>query len=404
MDHRNGGASAKAVGAAECRVPSAECRALSVLACLVLIASPLAGQPVGRVAIGASLVEFDGFLSSGAVVFAPSLQFDTPRLSLLGHGGWTRFESGSGVLQADLTAGWLVGSARWWRLELSGSAGASRYAAEPGSGHLLAGARIHAFRSQAGGWIGVATGQSFGGTALGIPVEFAAAGWHVRQRWTLLGTATATRFSGDRYLDVAGTARWAGPGVELEARLGARPIAQSAAAGAVVGTGGYGQVSAVVPVTQGLAVSIGVGNQLSDPVRRVLGARYLNAGIRIRAFGPGDKHASFEKSRAIMRRLVSLDGGAATLEVRASAGLHTVRVRAAGVASVDLMGDFTDWAIVSLTEVTPGVFEVRLPLSPGLYRLNVRLGGGSWIVPGGTRVERTEFGSVGVVVVPDLTN
>ncbi len=376
----------------------------AVLACLVLAAVPLAGQPVGSVAVGASWVEFDGFLSSGAVVFAPSLQFDTPRLSLLGQTSWTRFESGNGVLQADLTAGWLVGSKRWWRLELSGSAGTSRYASEPASSHLLGAARFHVFRSRAGGWIGLAAGQSFGGTALGVPVEFALAGWHVRQRWTLLGTATATRFSGDRYLDVAGTARWTGPGVELEARLGARPWTQSAAAGAVVGTGGYGEVSAVVPVSQRMAISIGGGNHLSDPVRRVLGARYLNAGIRLRAFGPSAKPASWEKSRAIMRRLGTLDGGGARLEIAPSDGFHTVRVRAAGVASVDVMGDFTDWAVVQLAEVTPGVFELRLPIPPGVYRLNVKLGGGSWVVPSGTRVERTEFGSVGVVVVPGVTN
>jgi hypothetical protein len=364
---------------------------------------PLAGQPVGTLGLGASWVEFDGFLASGAVVFAPSLQFDTPRVAVLGQASWTRFESGRGVLQADATAGWLVGSERWWRLEVSGSAGASRYAAEPGSGHLLAASRFHMFRARAGGWIGLAAGQSFGGTALGVPVEFAVAGWHVRQRWTLVGTATSTRFSGDHYLDVVGTARWAGRGVELEARLGARPWTRSAAAGAVVGTGGYGEVSAVVPVTERLAVSLGGGNHLSDPVRRVLGARYLKAGIRLRAFGPSAKPASWDASRAIMRRLTVPDAGPARLEIASSSGLQTVRVRAPGAALVELMGDFTDWAVVPLTELTPGVFEVRLSIPPGVYRLNVRIGGGPWVVPSGARVERTEFGAVGVVVV-GLTN
>ncbi len=374
------------------------------LACLFVGALPLAGQPVGTLGLGASWVAFDGFLGSGAVVFAPSLQFDSPRVSVLGQASWTRFESGRGVFQADATAGWLVGSEHWWRLELSGSAGASRYASEPGSGHLLGGARFHVFGAQTGGWIGLAAGQSFGGTALGVPVEFAMAGWHVRQRWTLVGTATTTRFSGDHYLDVVGTARWAGRGVELEARLGARPWTQSAAAGAVVGTGGYGEVSVMVPVTPRLAVSFGGGNHLSDPVRRVLGARYLNAGIRLRAFGPTAKPALSEASRTIMRRLAAPDVGGARLEIAPASGLQTVRVRAPGAAAVELMGDFTDWAVVSLTEVTPGVFEVRLPITPGVYRLNVRLGGGPWVVPTGARVERTEFGAVAVVVVSGLTN
>jgi hypothetical protein len=64
------------------------------------------------------------------------------------------------------------------------------------------------------------------------------------------------------------------------------------------------------------------------------------------------------------------------------------------------MGDFTDWEPVSLAPVGKGVWEVRLPVAPGVHRVNVRIDGGAWLVPAGTRLERTEFGSaVGIVVV-----
>ena len=377
---------------------------LVVAVCLLPIGFPLAAQAVGTLSLGASLIELDGFLSSGAVVFAPALQFDTPRLAFVGQGSWTVFESGNGVLQANATAGWLSGSRGWWRLELSGSAGASKYASEPGSGHLLAGARLHVFRSRAGGWIGLAAGQSVGESALGVPVELTMAGWHVRQQWTLVGTATATRFGGDHYLDLVGAVRWAGRGVEVEGRFGARPWTRLQGLAGTAGTGGYGEVTALVPLSPRLALSIGGGNHLADPVRRVLGARYLSAGIRLRAFGPEARSVLRENSTAIMRRLAPADAGATRLEIVASGQFHAIKVSAPGASSVELMGDFTDWSVVALTQVTPGVWTVDLPMMPGIYRVNVRIDGGPWIVPAGTRLERTEFGAVGVVVVSGLTH
>ncbi len=372
--------------------------------CLGVGLPPLAGQATGSLAVGASVIEFDGFLSSGAAVFAPSLQFDTPRLSLIGQSSWTVFESGNNVWQANATAGWLTGSRGWWRLELSGSTGASKYATEPGLGHLLAGARFHVFSSQAGGWVGLAAGQSFGGPALGAPIELTMAGWHVRRRLTLVGTATATGFGGDRYLDFVGTVRWASPGVEFEARLGARPWVRFAGGTGEVNTGGFGEVTALVPLSQRLAISVGGGSHLSDPVRRVLGARYVSAGIRLKAFGPPVRLVRTSGLTAIMRRLGPTTVEDGRLEIGPSGPLRAVRVRAPAAATVELMGDFTDWAIVALTQVGPGVWEVQLPITPGIYRLNVRFDGGSWTVPAGTRIERTEFGSVGVVVVSGATN
>ncbi len=377
---------------------------LIAVVCLGSGRLPLAGQATGSLAVGASLIGFDGFLSSGAAVFAPSLQFDTPRLSLAGQGSWTVFESGNNVWQANATAGWLTGSRGWWRLELSGSAGASKYATEPGSGHLLAGARVHVFSSQAGGWVGLAAGQSFGRSALGFPIELTMAGWHVRHRLTLVGTATATGFGGVRYLDLVGTMRWASPGVEFEGRLGARPWVRFAGGTGEVNTGGYGEVTALVPLSQRLAVSLGGGSHLSDPVRRVLGARYVSAGIRLKTFGPPARVVRAPGLTAIMRWLGATDNGAGRLEIGPSGPVRAVRVHAAGAARVELMGDFTDWAIVALTQVGPGVWEVHLPITPGIYRVNVRFDGGSWTVPAGTRIERTEFGSVGVVVVSGSTN
>ncbi len=48
-----------------------------------------------------------------------------------------------------------------------------------------------------------------------------------------------------------------------------------------------------------------------------------------------------------------------------------------------------------------GTWQARVHASPGGYRLNIRVDGGPWLVPRGTRLEQTEFGgAVGVIVIP----
>jgi hypothetical protein len=55
---------------------------------------------------------------------------------------------------------------------------------------------------------------------------------------------------------------------------------------------------------------------------------------------------------------------------------------------------------VSLRRVTADEWEIVLPVQRGAHRVNVRVDGGPWIVPRGSRVERDEYGGeVGVVVV-----
>ncbi len=367
----------------------------SVALFLLLVNGPAAAaQAVGNLSLGASVIEYDGFVRSGAAVLAPSVQFTTPRLSLSGQGSWTVFESGRGVGQATAAVGWLAGSARWWRVEVAGSVGAAKYAAEPTSGHLVGGARFHAIGPQAGGWIGLATGAVFEARSTVAPVELTMAGWHVRRRLTILGAATFTGFGAEQFVDLLGTARWAGPGLEVEARVGARPWARVG----IEQGGGYGELTAVVPFSSRLALTVGGGSRLADPIRRNLGARYLSAGIRLRAFGPAEP-ARLEGASAMLRRLIPADRAGERIEIDGTAAERIVRVHASGAASVELMADFTDWAVVSLVQSAPGIWEIRLPMGPGVYRVNLRRDGGRWTAPAGTRLETSEFGVVGLLIV-----
>jgi hypothetical protein len=70
-------------------------------------------------------------------------------------------------------------------------------------------------------------------------------------------------------------------------------------------------------------------------------------------------------------------------------------------ARAELMGDFTEWQAVALTRVEAGRYQYVVRLPTGLYRFNIRVDGGSWIVPAGVDVVNDEFGGqAGVLVVP----
>ncbi len=375
-------------------------RGLLIGALLLAAGSPLAGQTEGSLTTAASVVRYDGFLTSSAIVLAPAIRFDTPRLSLAALGSWTMFESGNGVLQGTAAASWLAGSSGRWRLELSGSAGASQYAGRDPAAHVLGGARLHVFGTGTGGWLGITTGAS--GESGAAPVEFAAAGWSVRNRLTMVGTATTTVLGRVRYLDLVGAVRWAGPRLELQASAGARPWARDPGGDVGLVTAAYGEVNAAVTLTRWLAVSLAGGKYPGDPVRHTLGAAYASAGIRLRTPGKAAPSMPLQAGGVLRDRLIPTEPDAPPLEVLGSGDHRTLRVRARDAASIELMGDFTDWVPVRLTRVAPAVWEVELAIPAGVHRVNIRLNGGAWTAPGGARVERTEFGgSVGLLVIPD---
>ena len=60
----------------------------------------------------------------------------------------------------------------------------------------------------------------------------------------------------------------------------------------------------------------------------------------------------------------------------------------------------TDWQPIQLRRANGDFWEVTVRITSGVHRVNVRLNGGSWIVPRGLRAEEDEFGgSIGVLVV-----
>ena len=348
-----------------------------------------------------SVTQYEGFLTASAFALAPSVRYDTRNVTLGAQGNWTVFETGNQVLQATAAAGYITPTGDRWRFELGAAAGAFRYANEPASGHALARGRLHVFGNRVGSWIGATTGASLDSTTR-APFELALGAWSVRERVALVGTITTTWLGSDRHIDVSGAARWSSRRVELEGRLGLRPYVHSPGRVGDATTGAWLELAALIPLRSNIAFDLSGGTYPSDPVRRVLGAKYATAGLRI-DFARREQLPALTIPPAILAAVQkhNLEASApeARLEILSESDTHVLRVHAGSARTVELMGDFTDWKEIQLRR-RGDVWELRTQIAPGVHRLNIRIDGGPWLVPTGARPEEGEFGDkVGVVVI-----
>lgn len=345
----------------------------------------------------AAVTEYDGFLTTGAATLAPSLRYDARAFSFATQTSWTVFESGNSILQGSGAAAWLSPARGRARLELGATGGAFRYAAERASGHALGRARLHLSGARSGGWLAAAAGASFDSTTR-APFQFGGGWWTVRNRFSAVTTVSTTWLGADRHVDLSGTARWTLPRMILETRAGLRPYAQSAGRVGDAFATAWGEVAALIPLRSSVALDLSGGSYPTDPVRRVLGAKYVNAGLRI-DFGRREQLPALTVPPAILAALEN-HRAEASPEARLEIEGQTLRVLAPGARAVEIMGDFTDWKEIALAHRGSGVWEAALQIAPGVHRLNLRVNGGAWLVPLGTRPEEGEFGDkVGVIVV-----
>ena len=362
------------------------------------LVAPLAAQTTASLELGGSIVEYDGFLSSGAVYGTPMLRLDGRAYSVAAQGSYILFESGSRILQGTAAGGWLTPKLGPWRGELSASAGVNGYQDYPSYGHVLGRGKLHVIGDGIGAWVAGATGSSFFGASWDGATELAVGAWAATPEFGGGVTLTHSRFLDTTFTDVVAGGRWRTSVAELDASLGIR----TAAVGR--GNGLYGDIGARFRLSSRFSILASGGRYPADPVRGVLAASYANLGLRFDLIP--QRRAPLTSLSAALRRVVpgAADRGGssdASLTIEPSTvDLTRIRVSAPGATRVELMGDFTDWEPLPLASERPGLFEIALRLLPGSYRLNVRLDGGRWMVPAGARVEEDDFGQkVGIILV-----
>jgi len=90
-----------------------------------------------------------------------------------------------------------------------------------------------------------------------------------------------------------------------------------------------------------------------------------------------------------------------SFEMRAApTGMQKIIIRVGGVETVDVMGDFSDWSPLTLARKGRDLWELSVPLSPGMHQINVRVDGGAWVAPPGMPTMHDNYnGDVGLIVV-----
>ncbi len=150
-------------------------------------------------------------------------------------------------------------------------------------------------------------------------------------------------------------------------------------------------LSASRDIAASLALVAAAGRAGSDPVTSVPGARYFALGLRLKVGSP--VRPALPAPAALSRTAPFRIGPAV-------ASGREIVIRAAEARTVELAGDFTDWQPVALQPWGDDTWRTLLPISPGLHRLAIRIDGGAWQAPSGTRPITSEFGGeVAEVVV-----
>jgi hypothetical protein len=367
--------------------------------CPLLVARALATQVTGTVDLGVSTVRYDDFLPSGAASVSPAFVLERPRGTLSARGTYLVFESGNTNLQGSVAGSAFLSSAGRWRGEVWGSGGGSRYAEFVSFWHALGGVRVHLLRGGASAWLDASAGRTSYGHRPRPVAALAAGLWTRRLGPMLTLSASHSRVGDTAYTDIGTLARGSRASFEFEGALAARLWSRGG------GRGVFGEASAVFALSQRAGIVIAGGRYPTDPIRGSIAGRYLTAGLRLRTLLPRRTppppvvpmpvYATAGSSGFSPHTATWLEIGPTT------DGPLLLVVHASHARSVEVTGDFTDWQPVALERAGPTRWQTTLAISSGLHRINVRLDGGPWIVPGGTTRAADDYdGEIGIIVVP----
>lgn len=84
----------------------------------------------------------------------------------------------------------------------------------------------------------------------------------------------------------------------------------------------------------------------------------------------------------------------------AGTAVQRITARIAGVETVEVMGDFSDWVVLPLIRRGRDQWELLVPMTAGVHQINLRIDGGKWFAPPGMPTMKDGFdGEVGVLVI-----
>lgn len=346
-----------------------------------------------------SRLSYEGGDGLSVVVVRPMLEWFTPSLSIAADGGFAQFAGGGWSLQGSAAASRFTPLFSRFRGELAIAAVGSTHQDGTTAGEILGRGRIHWSGAQGGAWLGGALGRAWNGVDWRADRRADVGVWIRRSDVTLMAAATPTWLAGDlQFLDAEVTASLAHDPLELTAFGGTRNWSRP---DGVAGTSWVGG-SAALWIAPHLAMVAAAGSYPTDYAQGLPAGRYLSLGFRLASRRSGRTPAPLDAllpaaAKGLPARF-DPDRSArkvSAFEVRPSGGgQHTFLMRAPAVSRVELIGDFTQWQAVPLTQGPNGTWRVTLPIEAGLHRMNVRVDDGPWDVPPGLTAIADDFGGI----------
>jgi hypothetical protein len=388
-------------------------RATAATAAVLLAAtvgsSPVAAQARALLDISGGTVRYDGYLESSVLTLTPTLILEQPNATIHLSSNLSKFESGSWSLDGTAGASMLTAAVHHIRAELSGSTTARSYLKalednEPAFGrraNVLGSARVLYSSVPGGIWVGVGGGAAYSRAAWHDVSRFDGGAWGklgdvtvraVVQRTSFADSVLQNRdasftFVDAVYFDAGVSAVWTYGRVELEGGRGARMQAGVQAIDTWNAVGTFW-------LNRHVAVMLSSGRYAPDLAEQLPGGTFGTVALRY-----STRAVDITPSpRPLVRDDVAMAYG---FEVRGNdERARTIRIHVRHAEHVEISADFTDWQVVSLEHQNGDEWEVVLPISTGVHRINLRIDGGGWIVPPGLPAEADDFnGVVGLLIV-----
>jgi hypothetical protein len=377
-----------------------------------LVALPARAQLSASLAAGAGRERLDAETGAAALFITPGIALRSSDLSLDLRGRLARFAGGEFTGEALGTAGWqVVGDGRTG-LRLGVDAEGSWYDRGTRNGLVLGTARFAIGDDAAGAWLGGGIGGADAGWGFDplralevggrVNVRGVTVGLNAGQRWfqrnvtsirdsvvflppdTLVpvGRFEVTRSRPHSYMDGELTVGWS------SGRLAAELVVGGRVGNSRIQADTWARIDAQIGLAPGLLALFSAGRTPAVPERGLSGQPQLLLGLNLTL--PAGRRAAPQPTRRPPGVQVTTG----------RSGARVIRIPIADAQRVELIGDFTDWRPLEMTQIGSGLWEIELHIEPGVYRVNIRIDGGPLMVPPGLTPVSDEFnGSVGELVI-----
>lgn len=368
-------------------------------ASLLLAANADAQHRGASIDLGGLSMRYADSIDATALALTPALWAESSRTSVALSGTLSQFTSGIWSAQGGGNASLFTRRVGLLLGEIEGAGGGSAHEDGSRTGQLLASTRAHIAGRDQGVWLGAGLGQTWDGDTWRNVRQGEVAAWARVGEITAFASATPVVVDDSiRYTDAQLSAGVSLLRVELSASGGFRSGSRLPTLGGTAKS--WGSASVAGWISSRVAVVASAGTYPVDLTQGFPGGRFASLGLRLgtRRFPSSSSSLSQLEDRSASS---GRSPGSLAFEIRETpTDAPELRVRALFAKSVEIMGDFTDWSPVTLSDAGGGWWSIALPIAAGIHEINMRINGDRWIVPSGLTSRSDEFGgSVGILIV-----